>query len=114
MTQDPENLLRAVTEPRMRIELSQSELAALIHRLVPTDSWMGKQSDRVFREIFGGDLERANLVADRVTHTLIRIHDQGLCACTVHEEPDGERIRVHCNEHCPRVLKGDWDRCMGC
>jgi hypothetical protein len=34
--------------------------------------------------------------------------------CHVAEDYDGERIRMHCDEHCPRVLKGDWDRCMGC
>jgi hypothetical protein len=114
MTSDPEYLPRIVTEPRMRFDLSQSELAALIHRLVPVDTWMSHRSAKVIQETFGGDADRARRVADQVTEQLIRIHDQGLCACTVHEEPDGERIRVHCNEHCPRVLKGDWDRCMGC
>ena len=105
---------RRIDGPRMRFELSQSELAALIHRLVPAATWMGRQSAKVIQETFGGDVERAETVADEVTTRLIAIHDRGLCACRVTEEPDGERIRMHCKEHCPRVLKGDWGRCLGC
>jgi hypothetical protein len=36
------------------------------------------------------------------------------CACEVREDYDGERIRVHCKEHCPRVQRGDWEHCKGC
>jgi uncharacterized protein YqfA (UPF0365 family) len=78
MTSDPEWLPRSVTEPEIRIQLSQSELAALIHRLVPVDTWMSHRSAKVIQETFGGDADRARRVADQVTERLIRIHDQGL------------------------------------
>jgi hypothetical protein len=41
------------------------------------------------------------------------VNDPG-CACEVREDYDGERIRVHCKEHCPRVQRGDWEHCKGC
>lgn len=100
-------------ESKIDVSLTQRELAALVHRLVPEGTWMGAQAARVVGETFETE-EEAQQAADEVTMRLIRLHDRSLCACAVHEEPDGERIRVHCNEHCPRVLKGDWDRCMGC
>lgn len=37
-----------------------------------------------------------------------------VCLCEVREDYDGERIRTHCKEHCPRVQGGDWDYCKGC
>jgi hypothetical protein len=36
------------------------------------------------------------------------------CGCYICSDSDGERIRVHCTEHCPRVIAGDWDECRGC
>jgi hypothetical protein len=36
------------------------------------------------------------------------------CACRVRYDYDGERIWTHCDEHCPRVISGDWDHCNGC
>lgn len=35
-------------------------------------------------------------------------------ACTVTEDYDGERIRSHCDDHCLRVQRGDWEHCQGC
>lgn len=65
-------------EPRVRFELTQSELAALIHRLVPADTWMGGRSSEVIAKTFHGDAEEARRVADRVTAELIQIHDDTL------------------------------------
>lgn len=65
-------------EPRVRFELTQRELAALIHRLVPADTWMGQQSSQVISKTFNGDAEAASRVADRVTAELIQIHDDSL------------------------------------
>lgn len=62
-------------EPHVRFELTQSELAALIYRLVPADTWMGERSSRVISKTFNGDTEEARRVADRVTAELIRVHD---------------------------------------
>lgn len=62
-------------EPSVRFELTQSELAALIHRLVPADAWMGEQSSRVISGTFQGGVEEARRVADQVTAKLIQIHD---------------------------------------
>lgn len=65
-------------EPRVRLELTQSELAALIHRLVPADTWMGERSSRVISKTFDGDTAEASRVADQVTAKLIQIHDDVL------------------------------------
>lgn len=62
-------------EPCVRLELTRSELAALIHRLVPADTWMGERSSQVISRTFNGDAEEARRVADRVTAELIQIHD---------------------------------------
>ena len=64
-------------DPPLRFELKRSELAALIHRLVPPDTWMGQRSQQVILETFG-DAARAAEVADQVTESLIRAHDQSL------------------------------------
>lgn len=36
------------------------------------------------------------------------------CACSERADYDGEKIRTHCAEHCPRVAAGDWTECRGC
>jgi hypothetical protein len=64
-------------DPMLTIQLKRSELAALIGRLVPQDTWMGMRSRKVMLETFG-DAARASDVADKITNDLIRIHDRGL------------------------------------
>lgn len=77
MNSDPDWLPRSVTEPRLLIELTQSELAALVIRLVPHGTWMAGRARTVVMETFGGDAEQAARVADRITDRIIQIHDRG-------------------------------------
>jgi hypothetical protein len=36
------------------------------------------------------------------------------CDCSERRDYDNERIVTHCDDHCPRVIAGDWDSCRGC
>jgi hypothetical protein len=77
MTADENPASLLLDDPILRFELKRSELAALIGRLVPRETWMGSQAQRVMVETFG-DAAIASQVADQITESLIRIHDGNL------------------------------------
>lgn len=62
-------------EARIQVELTERELVALINRLVPHNTWMKRQSNRVVRETFEGGVPEAQELADQLTNQLIRAHD---------------------------------------
>jgi hypothetical protein len=64
-------------EQTFTLQLTQRQLAALINRLVPADTWMGRQSARVVKETFSSPEEAAR-VADEATMKLIYVHDEKL------------------------------------
>lgn len=35
------------------------------------------------------------------------------CGCYTTVDYDGEKIRIHCDEHCEKVKNGQWDHCKG-
>jgi ubiquinone biosynthesis protein COQ9 len=62
-------------EARIRLELTENELRALINRLVPANTWMKAKSDQLIESTFPGGWVAADRAADRLTDQLIRAHD---------------------------------------
>jgi hypothetical protein len=85
-------------EGRVRIELTESELVALISRCVPLNTWMRQQSNRVVRLTFKGGLPEAQEVADQITHQLIRAHDQ-MNNPNWRRRSDGADLQIDGQEH---------------
>lgn len=62
-------------EALFRIELGETELRALINRLVPEGTWMKARSAILIRKDYADDPAKAEELADQFTRLLIRAHD---------------------------------------
>lgn len=62
------------TEALIRVELTETELRAIINRLVPEGTWMKVRSASLIRQV-DGDQSKADETADEITDMLIRAHD---------------------------------------
>lgn len=65
-------------DPDVRIQVSKRELAALIWRLVPEGTFMGDRAAHVMHMTFPGGALEADMVADKIADSLIRIYDREL------------------------------------
>jgi hypothetical protein len=74
MTTDADfSWLTQVNEPRVRIELTQTELAALVLRLRPRDR---ERNEKIITGVFGHDGEWAQREADSVAARLGFVYDK--------------------------------------
>jgi hypothetical protein len=62
-------------EARFRLELTETELVAVINRLIPEGTWLKGRSAILIRQVFAEDPAGATRLADEVTHMLVRAYD---------------------------------------
>lgn len=63
-------------EACFRLELTETELVALINRLIPEGTWLKGRSAILIRDIFAHDPAEATRLADGVTHALVAAYDR--------------------------------------